>query len=161
MLPHPPIPENFCLRRLFLVCSGSSPPPWTPGTGLHRAMYGDDGLIERIKWWTQGSRDRIITSLVNLAKHFDVVKEVAVQLVDALGHGVDTPGHGVGPWDGVGGVAKRWAVSPCDQNASVNEPDFAENFTSLKRNGVKKRRHYSTRELQSDYWPSPTIGHDA
>ena len=82
-----------------------------------------------------------------------VVKEVAVQLVDALGHGVDTPGHGVGPWDGVGGVAKRWAVSPCDQNASlsVNEPDFAENITSLKtasRNGVTIRRESS----------SPTIG---
>ena len=78
MLPHPHIPQTF-LRRLFLVCSGSSPPPWTPGTGLHRAMYGDDGLIERIKWWTQGSRDRIITSLANLAKHFGVVKEVAVR----------------------------------------------------------------------------------
>ena len=54
----------------------------------------------------------MLTPLVNLAKHFGVVKEVVAQLVDALGHGA---GHGVGPWDGVGGVAKRWAVSPCDR----------------------------------------------
>ena len=44
------------------------------------------------------SRDRIIVTLVNLAKHFGVVKEVAVELVDTLEHGVDT-GHGKGPWD--------------------------------------------------------------
>ena len=87
----------------------------TGDRGLHRAMHGDDGLIERTKWWTQGSRDRIVTSLVNLAKHFGVVKEVAVQLVDALGDGVDTPGHGKGPWDGVGGVAKRWTVRRLSQ----------------------------------------------
>ena len=115
-------------------------------------MYADDGLIERIKWWAQGSRDRIITSLVNLAKHFNVVKEVAVQLVDALGHGVDTPGHGVGPWDGVGGVAKRWAVSPCDQNASVNEPDFAENIFLASPD---RPPPYEVRRVeQGSYWPS-------
>ena len=82
-------------------------------------MYADDGgLIERIKWWAQGRCDRVVALLVNLAKDFDVVKEV-------LGHVVDTPGHGVGLWDGVGGVVDE----PCDQNASLNEPDFAENVS--------------------------------
>ena len=79
------------------ICAGNlSPPRWTPGTGLHRALYADDGLIECIKRWTRGSRDRIIVTLVNLAKHFGVVKEVAIELVDTLGQGVDT-GHGKGP----------------------------------------------------------------
>ena len=108
-------------------------------------MHADNGgLIERIKWWAQGRRDRIVALLVNLAKDFDVVKEVAVQLVDALGHGVDTPGHRVGPWDGVGGVVGE----PCDQNASVNEPDFAENIflASFVPSLVRAR------EIQSMYW---------
>ena len=79
-----------------------SPPRWTPGTGLHRALYADDGLIECLKRWTRGSRDRIIVTLVNLAKHFGVVKEVVVELVDTLGRGVDKS-----PWDDIGGAAKR------------------------------------------------------
>ena len=88
-------------------------------------MYGDDGLIERIKWWTRGNRDRIITSLVNLAKHFDVVKEVAVKLVDALGEGIPANarhrGHGKGPWDDISGAVKR------RRRQTDSAADFAEN----------------------------------
>ena len=73
---------------------------------MHRALYADDGLIECLKRWTRGSRDRIIVTLVNLAKHFGVVKEVAVELVDTLEQGVDT-GHGKGPWDHIGGLLTR------------------------------------------------------
>ena len=77
-----------------------------------------------------------------------VVKEVAVQLVDALGHGVDTPGHRVGPWDGVGGVVGE----PCDQNASVNEPDFAENIFLASPD---RPPPYEVRRVeQGSYWPS-------
>ena len=130
----------------MLVQAPASPAPWTPGTGLHRALYADDGLIECLKRWTRGSRDRIIVTLVNLAKHFGVVKEVAVQLVDTLGQGVDTPGHGVGPWDGVGGVAKRWAVSP------VNEPDFVENIFLASPD--RPPPYEVSRVEQVPYWPS-------
>ena len=103
-----------------------SPPRWTPGTGLHRALYADDGLIECIKRWTRGSRDRIIVTLVNLAKHFGVVKEVAVELVDTLGQGVDT-GHGKGPWDDIGGAAKRMISQDFVENQRCMQQDYVEN----------------------------------
>ena len=61
-----------------LLAGDLSPPRWTPGTGLHRALYADDGLVKCLKCWTRGSRDRIIATLVNLAKEFGVVKEMAV-----------------------------------------------------------------------------------
>jgi hypothetical protein len=89
-------------------------------------MYADDGLIERMKWWTQGSRDRIIVTLVNLAKHFGVVKEVAVELVDTLGQGVDT-GHGKGPWDDIGGAAKRMISQDFVENQRCMQQDYVEN----------------------------------
>jgi hypothetical protein len=151
-LSHPQIFSS--LRRLFLVCPGSSPPPWTPGTGLHRAMYADDGLIERMKWWTQGSRDRIIVTLVNLAKHFGVVKEVAVELVDTLGQGVDT-GHGKGPWDDIGGAAKRMI----SQDFVENQQDFVENqqdFAENQHDSPDRPPPYFPREER----PNPRIGHN-
>ena len=78
-----------------------------------------------------------------------MVNEVAVQLVDALGDGVDTPGHGKGPWDGVGGVAKRWTY---DQNASTSEPDFAENIFLASPD---RPPPYEVRRVeQGSYWPS-------
>ena len=108
-------------------------------------MYGDDGLIERIKWWTRGNRDRIITSLVNLAKHFDVVKEVAVKLVDALGGGIQTRqrGHGKGPWDDVSGAVKR-RLRQTDSAAG-----FVENVV------VPDSPLIRLREIQSMYWSTP------
>ena len=59
-------------------------------------------------------------------------------------------------------LAHYWSPAPpSPSKRPVVVDDFAENITSLKkpasRNGVTIRR----RELQSDYWSSPTIGHDA
>ena len=101
-----------------------------------------------LKRWMRGSRNRIIATLVNLAKEFGVVKEVAVQLVDALGDGVDTPGHEVGPWDRV--------PCPCDdQKASVNEPDFAENIFLASPD---RPPPYEVRRVeQGPYWPTAEV----
>jgi hypothetical protein len=117
-------------------------------------MYADDGLIERMKWWTQGSRDRIIVTLVNLAKHFGVVKEVAVELVDTLGQGVDT-GHGKGPWDDIGGAAKRMI----SQDFVENQQDFVENqqdFAENQHDSPDRPPPYFPREER----PNPRIGHN-
>ena len=97
------------------------------GTGLHRAMYEDDGLIERINWWTRGNLDRIITSLVNLANACGRpwARHPCRKPVDALGPGVSTKarhiGHGQGPWDDIIGAVKR------RRRQTDSAVDFAEN----------------------------------
>ena len=59
------------------------------------------------------NRDRIVNSLVNLAKHFDVVEALLAKLVDALGQGIQARqrGHRKGQsWhggDNASGAAKR------------------------------------------------------
>ena len=114
---------------------------------MHRALYADDGLIECIKRWTRGSRDRIVVTLVNLAKHFGVVKEVAVELVGTLGQGVDT-GHGKGPGDDIGGAAKRMI----SQDFVENHQDFAENQQDFVEN--QHDSQHGSPDHPPPYYPS-------
>jgi hypothetical protein len=58
--------------------------------------------------------------------HFGVMKEVAVELVDTLGQGVDT-GHGKGPWDDIGGAAKRMISQDFVENQRCMQQDYVEN----------------------------------
>jgi hypothetical protein len=113
-------------------------------------MYADDGLIECMKWWTQGSRDRIIVTLVNLTKHFGVMKEVAVELVDTLGQGVDKS-----PWDDIGGAAKRMISQDFVENQQdfvENQQDFAENqHDSPDRPPPYFPRNYETQSSYSTH----------
>ena len=109
-------------------------------------MYEDDGLIERINWWTRGNLDRIITSLVNLANvcRHPWARHPWRKFVDALGPGVSTKarhrGQGQGPWDEISGAVKR------RRRQTDSATDFAENVIMPDLPFI--RQH----EIQSMYW---------
>jgi hypothetical protein len=109
-------------------------------------MYEDDGLIERINWWTRGDLDRVITSLVNLANACGRpwARHPWRKLVDTLGPGVSTEarhkGHGQGPWDDTSGAVKR------RRRQTDSAANFAENVVVPESPLIRQR------EIRSMYW---------
>ena len=85
---------------------------------------------------------------------FGVVKEVVAELVDTLEHGVDT-GHGKGPWDHIGGAAKRMISQDFVENQQdfvENQQDFAENqHDSPDRPPPYFPRNYETQSSYSTH----------
>lgn len=110
---------------------------------LNRAMDADDGLLDCVNRWSQGSRDRIISFLVTLARHFGVEHEVAQDLVNATPTTMPTPKPT--PLDAH--VVNAMSTPIMMPNAQ----DFAENVDHSPP-PYESPHQWKKRERQADYW---------